>query len=301
MTFCLNQISLSHVSYLVVDEADRLLDMGFGPQVQEILSHLSPKRQSMLFSATWPDSVRELAADILCPDYLMICVGQQKTELQANDAVSQQVFVLPDVAAKEQALLDQLRDLDAELAHEKVLIFCNSRNGCDHVHDLLQDSGVQCSALHGTCDQVDREATLQSYRDGAIRILVATDVAARGLDIKGITVVINFDPPHSYKFEDYVHRIGRTGRAGRRGRAVTLLLPKEANQAKAILEVMRRSQQPVSSDLERLAAQAQGTAKERKAQKQAEYLQKRHEERAITPGAQDSRLPSGDAPAAAAG
>jgi ATP-dependent RNA helicase DDX5/DBP2 len=297
-----NQISLSHVSHLVVDEADRLLDMGFGPQVHQILLHLSPQRQSMLFSATWPEGVRQLAADILRSNYLMICVGQQETELQANDAVSQQVFVLPSVAAKEQALLDQLRDLDAELVHEKVLIFCNSRNGCDYVHDLLQDAGVQCSLLHGTCDQLDREATLQNYRDGAIRILVATDVAARGLDVKGISVVINFDPPHSYKFEDYVHRIGRTGRAGRRGRAVTLLLPKEANQAKAILEVMRRSQQPVSSDLERLAAQAQGTAKERKAQKQADYLQKRQEKRAVAPEApEDSRLPQGDSPVDPAG
>jgi len=265
------------------------------------MEHLPAERQSLLFSATWPKDVRALAADILRPDYLEIRVGQVH-ELKANEDVSQTVLILPDVQAKQKVLLDSLRSLSADLFYHKladrqqaaksdgeeaykVLVFCTSRGSVDHVFDVLVDEGVRCAAIHSEHDQIEREHTMRQFRSGEVRVLVATDLVARGLDIMGVSLVVNFEPPHSYRSEDYVHRIGRTGRAGRRGRAVTFLSPKDANQARAIMDVMQRTGQTPGKELEALAAKAKGNARQRREEKRRLFLAEKgqgKEERAKT-------------------
>jgi superfamily II DNA/RNA helicase len=240
----------------------------------------------MFFSATWQEEVRDLAKDILRSRSMMVQVDSAN-ELRANDAVAQSALVVKDFDAKTKVLMEQLRNVGPDLFYgssvegtvspdaKKVMVFCNARSSCDQVYDILLAAGARCVAIHGEYGQEERMQALQDFRDGNARVLVATDLAARGLDIRGVSVVINFEPPHSYKLEEYVHRVGRTGRHGNMGVAVTFLLPTQANQAKAITEVMRRVGQPVSEEVEALAARARGTAKDRKMVKQREYLRQR--------------------------
>lgn len=278
------QVDICKVQILVVDEADRLLDMGFMPQVREVLEHLPARRQNLLFTATWPQEVHELAEAILRPDHVEVQIGRCR-ELAASADVEQTVLVLPDRNAKELALLNLIQSFfcKTEAGKESALIFCTSRGSCDELHGMLQRSGVdRCAVVHARYDQRAREQTMEDFRQGAVRILVATDLVARGLDIPSVSLVINFEPPHSFQSEDYIHRIGRTGRAGHRGRAVTYLTPREANQAKAILEVLRRAGREPSQDLIELAARAQGTARERKLQQRACHARRQQELRQRT-------------------
>merc|ERR1712048_249022 len=157
---------------------------------------------------------------------------------------------------------------------DKVLMFCTRRDSCEMLYEVIEQAEIPSAVIHAEYSQELREQALRDFRSGAVRVLVATDLAARGLDIAGVTIVVNFEPPQSSQVQDYVHRIGRTGRAGLRGRAITLLTPKETNQARVILDVMRNSNQTPPPELEELAAQARGTAKERRHWKRQQYMAK---------------------------
>eukprot|EP00439_Symbiodinium_sp_Y106_P078236 s497_g17.t1 len=212
---------LRGVRYFVLDEADRMLDMGFMPQVREILQLLGRgKRQSLLFSATWPPAVHTLAREVLSETPIRVSIDQHKgEELSANASVVQQVEVVRE-RDKEARLLELLKDH----GKGKTLIFVNTKKGCAALAAKLRMAGiVPCAEIHGNLTQAERAAALAEFSTGASRTLVATDVAARGLDVEDITLVVCFDFPDSMTggLEDYVHRIGRTGRAGRAGAAVT--------------------------------------------------------------------------------
>lgn len=275
-----------------------MLDMGFVPQVQSVLEYVPVERHSMCFSATWPEDVRVLAGCLLRPDHVQVRIGRNRDHCANND-VQQLIEVLPDVPAKERALLALLRaqPCSHSLFDDKapvelvapasappqgggaVLIFCTTRDSVDRLYDMLVRSGVQrCGSTHAHVEQADREQTMIDFRRGAVQVLVATDLVARGLDIPGISLVVNFEPPHSSQPEDYVHRIGRTGRAGRQGCSVTYLTPLEANQAQAIVEVLRRAGQTPGPELAELASRAKGTSKNRRFAQRQEYLARKRDE-----------------------
>lgn len=179
-----------------------------------------------------------------------------RDELKGNQDITQQVMTCT-MSNKNGILMDILRKAgvaDKNNGNAKGLVFCSTKKMCDQLCQQLERSGVPCSAVHGDKDQRSREAALGALKEGRIKLLVATDVAARGLDIKGVTLVVNFDAPSNT--EDYVHRIGRTGRAGQKGFAVTLIVERDAHALRGIVEVMKRTNQEVSPEIEQMARNA---------------------------------------------
>eukprot|EP00897_Mesotaenium_endlicherianum_P009468 jgi/Mesen1/854/ME000112S10995 len=218
--------SLSRVSYVVLDEADRMLDMGFEPQMKEIMRNLPKKHQTLLFSATMPEEIEALAQEYLNAP-VRIKVGRVSSPT-AN--VSQ---VLDKVADKDK--LDKLLQLlveesaaaeSAGQVQPLTIVFVERKARCDEVSEALVEQGLRAAALHGGRSQSEREGALRDFRKGSTNILVATDVASRGLDVSGVAHVINMDLPKA--LEDYVHRIGRTGRAGASGRATSFYTDRDA-------------------------------------------------------------------------
>ncbi|KFM26554.1 DEAD-box ATP-dependent RNA helicase 24 [Auxenochlorella protothecoides] len=215
--------NLQRVTYVVLDEADRMFDMGFEPQIRSILGQIRPDRQLLLFSATMPMKVERLANDALSGP-VRIRVGEAG---MANEDISQRVEVVADEAAKRAWLRQHLPTLvDAG----EVLLFAGTKARVDELAAELAAQGVRAGAIHGDLDAGSRAAVLASFRAGTTHVLVATDVAARGLDIKTLKTVVNYDAGRS--IDSYIHRIGRTGRAGdKEGVAYTLLLPSEGQMA----------------------------------------------------------------------
>ncbi|CAK8993289.1 unnamed protein product [Durusdinium trenchii] len=240
------QVTLSSVGYLVFDEADRMLDMGFEPQIREIVRQVPKRRQTLMFSATWPEEVQTLAHDFL-KEPIHIQVGDP-TMLQANEDISQQVIVV-DPEHKDCTLLQVLR---GNPPPARILVFVAMRKQCDLVVRALRRNGVKANSMHSDKDQQEREEALQDFRTGQVCVLVATDVAARGLDIKGINLVVNYDTANNT--EDYVHRIGRTGRAGQKGWSLTFLTRsgEDAFKAVGMAAVMEKAGCPIPGEMQQL-------------------------------------------------
>ncbi|MGZ3707533.1 MAG: DEAD/DEAH box helicase, partial [Bdellovibrionota bacterium] len=215
-------VSLSRVGMLVLDEADRMLDMGFAPQLQEVLRFLPKVRQTLLFSATMPPDIQKLAQKYL-KDPVQVSIAQTATEKPKIDQKTREVRH----DEKNGVLLDELNARQGT-----VLVFARTQSRTDRVARYLEGYGVKVDRIHGGRSQGQRTRALKGFRDGTFRVLVATDIAARGLDVDHVAHVINYDLP--MQPEDYVHRIGRTGRAGRAGQAVSFITREDRTQWRAI-------------------------------------------------------------------
>jgi ATP-dependent RNA helicase DDX5/DBP2 len=240
----MNRVSLRQVSYLVLDEADRMLDMGFEPQIRKIVKQISSRRQTLMYTATWPKEVRKIASDLLV-NPIQVNIGNTD-QLVANKSITQHVEVISH--SEKSRRLDQI--LRSQEPGSKVIIFCSTKRMCDQLaRNLSRQYGA--SAIHGDKSQAERDSVLSDFRSGRCPVLVATDVAARGLDIKDIRVVVNYDFPTGV--EDYVHRIGRTGRAGATGSAYTFFGDQDSKYASDLVKILEGADQSVPPQLKEMA------------------------------------------------
>ncbi|MEQ8515105.1 MAG: ATP-dependent RNA helicase DbpA [Chromatocurvus sp.] len=219
-----NTLRLDGLRMLVLDEADRMLDMGFAEAVDAIIGHTPADRQTLLFSATFPDAIRRMSESIQRQPASVTVEGEH-----AADVIEQHFYAV-DKGQRDAALLA----LFVHYRPENALVFCQTRQQCEEVAGLLRTNDIQALAIHGDLEQRDRDQVLVQFASASCAVLVATDVAARGLDIAALALVINYELPRTA--DVYVHRIGRTGRAGESGRAASLVTPADAPRLRAIEE-----------------------------------------------------------------
>nr|TKS05828.1 DEAD-box ATP-dependent RNA helicase 14-like [Populus alba] len=245
----MRRVSLNQVKYLVLDEADRMLDMGFEPQIRKIVKEVPARRQTLMYTATWPKEVRKIAADLLV-NPVQVNIGNID-ELVANKSITQHVELLAPL--EKHRRLEQI--LRSQEPGSKIIIFCSTKKMCDQLaRNLTRQFGA--AAIHGDKSQSERDHVLSQFRTGRSPILVATDVAARGLDVKDIRVVVNYDFPTGV--EDYVHRIGRTGRAGATGVAYTFFGDQDAKYASDLIKVLEGANQLVPPEIRAMASRGGG-------------------------------------------
>jgi len=228
-------VSFEGLETLVLDEADRMLDMGFIRDIRRILNLLPRNRQNLMFSATFSKEIRQLASSI-CRNPVEIDVAPRNSTV---DAITQKLF-----RVEKSRKADVLSDLIAD-THEQALVFTRTKHGANKLVKHLAKVSISATAIHGNKSQAQRTLALDAFKRDKVQVLVATDIAARGIDIKSLNLVINFDLPHVP--EDYVHRIGRTGRAGASGQAISLVSSEENKQLRAIESLIKRKIESLSS------------------------------------------------------
>ncbi|XP_013885154.1 putative ATP-dependent RNA helicase DDX43 isoform X3 [Austrofundulus limnaeus] len=247
-------INLRSITYVVLDEADRMLDMGFEPQILKILLDVRPDRQTVMTSATWPTGVRRLAKSYL-KNPMMVYVGT--LDLAAVNTVLQTLLIVHE-EEKKSYLFDFIRSMQPL---DKVLVFVGKKLIADDLSSDMCLQGIAVQCLHGDREQCVREEALKDFKDGRVRILVATDLASRGLDVHDITHVFNYDFPRN--IEEYVHRVGRTGRAGRSGASITLITRDNWRMASELISILERAGQDVPEELVLMAERYEKHKRER--------------------------------------
>ena len=239
--------NLRRVTYVVLDEADRMFDMGFEPQVMKILANIRPDRQTVLFSATFPRQMETLARKALSKPVEIVVGGRS--------VVAPEITQIVEVRSEETKfirLLELLGNLyqDEKNEDDRALIFVDRQESADGLLKDLMRKGYPCMSIHGGKDQIDRDSTIEDFKAGVIPIMIATSVAARGLDVKQLKLVVNYDAPNH--LEDYVHRAGRTGRAGNTGTAVTFITEEQERYSLDIAKALRQSGQEVPMEIQKL-------------------------------------------------